>query len=104
MATLTEQMRNLAEDILKGHEERRTFLGALREDARAMRRDASALRRDRRAWVGSLRKQVGALCKEFADDRQGARRAWQEVASPGAGQPKDQISGQVARPAGRPKG
>lgn len=102
MATLTEQMQDLAADIVNGHEERRAWLNAVREDVDSMHREWRGLRRDRRAWVGALRKEVGTLRKEIASDHQEAHRAWLGIAGPG-GRRSGRSGAQTARPSARPK-
>jgi len=107
MAALTEQMRNLASDILSGHEERRAWLSGLREEVGSMREEnraelgtlrrevrdmleeseaarekaAAAARKERKTWLGGLKKEVKGMRKEFRTDQQGARLAWREMAS-----------------------
>ena len=106
-ATWTDQMRNLAADILNGHEERKAWLGTLREEVGSMREEnraelgtlrqevrdmldeseaereksAAAERKERKACLGGLKKEVKGMRKEFRTDQQGARLAWQEMAS-----------------------
>jgi regulator of replication initiation timing len=107
MATLTEQMRDLTADVLNGHEERRVWLAALKEQVGSMREEnraelgtlrrevrdtleesqaareeaAATARKERKTWLGGLKKEVKGMRKEFRTDQQGARLAWQEMAS-----------------------
>lgn len=100
MATLTEQMQDLAADIVNGHEERRAWFQAFRADADAERQDRKAsvgslkkevksIRRDNRAWVDSLADDVGAMLKEVRSDVEGARRAWHGLSHTVGGRPAE---------------
>jgi hypothetical protein len=101
MATMTEQMRNLAAEIASGHEQRRAWLNAMRDDVDAMHHEWRGQRRDRRAWVGALRKEVGALRKEIASDHREAHQAWLGI--PGASSRRaGTTGGGRARPSVRP--
>ena len=86
MATLTEQMESLTADILSGHEERRSSLGTLREEAAELREQGQALREqtqawieENRAWLRDFLEQCRSGLEEVRTDLEGARRAWQEM-------------------------
>lgn len=89
MATLTDQMRNLAADILNGHEERKVWLGTLRQEVKATLEEsaverekaAATARKERKTCFGGLRKEVKGMRKEFRTDQQEGRLAWQEMAN-----------------------
>ena len=133
MATLTEQMRDLTADIVNGHEERRAWLAALTEEVGTMREEnraelgtlrgevrdmleeseaareeaAAAARKERKTWLGGLKKEVKGMRKEFRTDQQGARLAWQEIASLAKAQPKGRglprAEAHAAQPKARPR-
>lgn len=80
MASFTEQMQDLAAEILKSHEERRAWLAAFRQEVNAFGEQAESMCRERRAWVGSLRDEVRQMRRELTADREGAQQAWQKTA------------------------
>lgn len=70
MATFTDQMRDLAKDILNGHRERMAWLGALRQEVGSMQAD-------NRAWLGTVRDEASALREEVEEmlgENEAARR------------------------------
>jgi len=99
MATLTEQMESLAADILSGHEERRAWLSALREDV-------AELRQQSRAWVEENRAWLSEFLEQCRSDLEGARRAWQEMVEARQGERGRKPTprgGPEARPTRRPR-
>jgi hypothetical protein len=129
MATLTEQMRDLAADILNGHEERRAWLGALREEVGSMQEEnraelgtlrrevrdmleeseaareetTAAARKERKTWLGGLKKEVKGMRKEFRSDQQGARQAWREMMGRVGARQKGQMPAGAQAHAARPR-
>lgn len=130
MGTLTDQMQNLATDIVGSHAERKAWLGALRQEAGDMQKEhrarmdtlreevgaireaaqdmlsehrarmdvlreevgaireaAADMLKEHRSWLAGLRDEVAEMLKEFRTDQEGARRAWQEMASSPGPQP-----------------
>jgi chromosome segregation ATPase len=77
MGTLTEQMENLAADIVSGREGRSADLSTIRGELSALREEIAELREQNEAWIEENRAWVGAL-KEEVEEMRDRNRAWIE--------------------------
>jgi len=93
MGHLTDDMTRLSSEIGTLHRDRQTFLHNLQAGVSAMREEfctahakmAKRTRGERRAFVSAIRRFVADLLTGFADDIQGAHRAWAGTSFASAG-------------------
>jgi hypothetical protein len=84
MGRLTDEMTRLCGEIVALRGARKGFIKTLNQNVTAMRANfrrahnemAHKTKTERRAAIAHLKKSVGAMRHAFADDLEGARKAW----------------------------